>query len=445
MISRPDAAPAGRSDRTESSIASAASSRWGIAPLALVAGSAVGTIGTLGLAARVMARMPLIPSGRQKDDAVIRAVLPDRVHLDATAETVRPGVLAVRQGGGAVNVRLGPVTHRPTPTTVARNTLAVDAEDPAARLDIGPAGTNGFYWSGDPRTAHGLVVEEIDVPGPVGPLPAWLVPGAGQSAHGGEGTWAIIVHGHGATRGEALRLLPLLHRLGLTSLTVTYRNDLGAPASADRMMHLGSAEWEDVDAAIRTALERGARDVVLIGLSMGGGIALRTAVLSEHRERIAALVLDSPAIDWRDILEHHAKALRAPRPLRELALWMMRSGWGARSVRLHEPIALAQMQTAFYAEHLETPTLLIHALRDATVPPAPSAALAHLRPDVVEFVPFEDATHTREWNTDPERYERLVARFLSRTLDLGIDADALDLPVRAPAAPAQARSSGRRL
>src|SRR5699024_11614444 len=60
-------------------------------------------------------------------------------------------------------------------------------------------------------------------------------------------------------RGEALRVIPLLHRLGLTSLTITYRNDTGAPASADRMHHLGLAEWEDTEAAIEYAVARGAR------------------------------------------------------------------------------------------------------------------------------------------------------------------------------------------
>src|SRR5699024_10255256 len=183
----------------------------------------------------------------------------------------------------------------------------------------------------------------------------------------------------------------------------------------------------------------------LMGWSMGGGIALRTSVRSAHREHIAALVLDSPAVDWQDILIYHATALKAPPPMRRLALWMMTSRFGARMVRLREPLALAEMTPSYYAEHLDHPTLLFHALDDATVPPAPSRELAGRRPDLVEFVPVAGASHTREWNSDPARYERRLARYLVRVLDLEIPLEELALPVRDPASPALEGSIGLRL
>src|SRR5699024_2637787 len=93
----------------------------------------------------------------------------------------------------------------------------------------------------------------------------------------------------------ALRVIPLLHRLGLTSLTITYRNDTGAPASADRMHHQGLAEWEDTDAAIEYAVRRGARRIVLKGWSMGGGLAPRTPVASVPRHRAAGTASHAPA------------------------------------------------------------------------------------------------------------------------------------------------------
>lgn len=409
--------------------------------------------------ARIMARIPLVPQGdiRHRADARVRAVHPDRVHLDATAATERKGCLALRQGGGIAHVRLGPVTGRPTATTVSRPLLAQDTRAP---LEPGKAWINGFHWGGTPRDAHGLATEHIEVRSPVGPMPAWLVPAPAASAASSPGAapppgagaaaarsedWAILIHGHGATRGEALRIIPLLHELGLTSLALTYRNDIGSPASADRMHHLGSAEWEDVEAGIEEALTRGARRIVLVGWSMGGGIALRTSVLSRHRERIASLVLDSPAVDWQDILIHHATALRAPAVMRRLSIWMMMSPLGARLVKLHEPLALHEMRPEFYARHLQVPTLLLHALEDTTVPVGPSRELARLRPDLVRFVGIDGASHTREWNRDPARTEREIADHLIRTLALPLRADELALPVRDPGAPPLPTSSGLRL
>ena len=402
--------------------------------------------GLLTVGARVMARLPLVPreSLRGRPDVTVRAVHPDRVHLDASATTRRDGLLALRQSGGTVHVRLGPVDDHPTQTTVSRPLLARDTDEP---LLVDRAKSNGFFWAGTPQTAHGLPTEEVEISSPVGPMPAWLVrpDEAAGSVPGQEDTWAILVHGHGSARGEALRVIPLLHRLGLTSLTITYRNDVGAPASADRMHHLGSAEWEDTEAAIEYAVAQGARRLVLVGWSMGGGIVLRTSVRSAHRDRIAALVLDSPAVDWQDILVYHATALKAPAPMRRLALWMMTSSIGARMVRLHEPLALHEMTPAYYGRHLRHRTLLFHALDDATVPPGPSRHLAALRPDLIEFEPFEGASHTREWNRDPARYERLLADFLGDALGLGEQAAALEVPVRDPAAPALEGSIGLRL
>lgn len=405
-------------------------------------GSAVAFTG----AARLLARVPLLTQSslRSRPDQMIRAVHPDRIHLDVTVEAERGGVLALRQRAGAVHLRLGEVIGRPTATTVSRTLLAVDTEE---QPEVGPASSNGYFWPGDPRTAHGLRAEDVQIDGPVGPMPAWLVPADPEviAQQGTDGIWAILVHGHGATRGETLRVLPLLRRLGLASLAVTYRNDAGATPSADRMHHLGADEWEDAEAAISHALDHGARGVVLIGWSMGGGIALRTSVLSEHRDRILALVLDSPAIDWRDILTYHASVLRAPAPVRRSALWMMSSAIGARLVRLHEPIALPEMRAEFYAQHLVHRTLLTHALNDRTVPPGPSRLLAEARGDLVLFDGYAGATHTREWNLDAERWERAVARFLTRTLALPLDPEQLELPVIPPDAPPRDGATGLRL
>ena len=417
-------------------------------PGALAIGASATGVGLLASAAalavgaRTMARSPLVPQRTGRPDVVVRAVHADRLHVDATDETRRPGVLALRQGGGAVHVRLGDVIGEPTPTTVARPILAYDTP---AHATIGPASTNGFFWAGDPRTSHALEFSDVAVPSPVGDLPAWLTLGSAD-ADALDGTWAILVHGHGATRGEALRIIPLLHRLGMTSLTVAYRNDLVSPPSADGLYHLGSDEWEDIDAVIAYALARGARRVVLIGWSMGGGIVLRTSVRSRHRDAIAALVLDSPAVDWHSILDHHAVQARAPWPLRALAFRMMAARWGSGALRLDVPLALGEMNAAFYTENLAHRALVIHAGQDATVPLGPSVELGTARPDLIDLEVWPGATHTREWNVDPARYEERVARFLADALDAPELAARLDdRPVRDPASPPQADSTGERL
>ena len=56
--------------------------------------------------------------------------------------------------------------------------------------------------------------------------------------------------------------------------------------------------------------------------------------------------------------------------------------------------------------------LIIHSRDDEFVPVGPSEALADARPDLVAFIPWEQARHCKEWNTDPLRWESEVAAFL---------------------------------
>ena len=55
--------------------------------------------------------------------------------------------------------------------------------------------------------------------------------------------------------------------------------------------------------------------------------------------------------------------------------------------------------------------LVIHSADDEFVPVAPSRALAEVRPDLVTFEEWHVARHCKEWNTDPERWERVVREF----------------------------------
>ena len=107
------------------------------------------------------------------------------------------------------------------------------------------------------------VVEDVDAP--LGLMPAWLV-------CGGSNQWAIFVHGRGSSQREALRILPTLSELGLSTLAIWYRNDEGLPPSSSGRYDYGEGEWEDLEAAVRHALDAGASELVLVGYSMGGGM-----------------------------------------------------------------------------------------------------------------------------------------------------------------------------
>jgi hypothetical protein len=247
---------------------------------------------------------------------------------------------------------------------------------------------------------------QVDVPGPLGALPAWVLP----PEPGSGATWVITVHGRGADRREALRIAPALRRAGLTVLAVTYRNDAGAPPSPDGRYHLGDSEWSDVAAAVRYARAHGAAAVVLYGWSMGA------AVIGAYLDReptagrdVAGVILDSPVLDWRATLRRQAAQYRLPAAMSTAVEWCTSARIG---------IDFDRFDLVQRPPRVRPPTLVIHGADDRAVPVAPGRALAAAAGQLdwpLRYLEIPGADHTAAWNVDPAGYESAVTAFCART------------------------------
>ncbi|MFC1419759.1 alpha/beta hydrolase [Streptacidiphilus cavernicola] len=377
--------------------------RWGRAATvtALGAGSAaLGAAAAALVAGRVASDFAVRPRGPAPAAAgglKVHAVGGGRVELTRSWESQRPGRYALEWDGGRAAV--GEVVGG-TSQTVVRALEPVAAVG-AGRLAVGDTvRITPLLFDGDPRTALGLEFDEFDIQGDLGPMPAWFLPGARDLC-------LIAVHGIGADRGQVLPLLPLFDRLRVPVLAVTYRNDRGAPRSPDGLGRLGAGEWPDVDAAIRFAGENGARRIVLFGWSVGATMALQAAVRSASRAAVCGLVLDSPVLDWRGTVRRQATRRGVPAPLAELGV---RAAAGRVEVDPHvyDRIGLGEGLTA--------PVLLLHSADDTVSPVGHARQLAARREDLVLYEEFRDAEHAALWNTDQDRYERTLSRFLTPLL-----------------------------
>ncbi|MFI7295897.1 alpha/beta hydrolase [Streptomyces sp. NPDC050121] len=255
-------------------------------------------------------------------------------------------------------------------------------------------------YVGDPGSALGLDHADIDVPGELGSLPAWFVPGARR-------TWVIAVHGLGTTREHALNVMGFLHRRRFPVLALAYRGDLGAPRSPDGLNHLGATEWRDLDAAMRYAVRYGAERVVLLGWSTGATMALRAAADSGLRDLVSGLVLDSPVLDWRTTLRALAAARHTPGPLLPLAVRAAEGRTGLRGGPGDDGDAAAD------PARLTVPTLIVHGPDDTVAPWVASRRLAARRPDLVALHTVPQASHGAMWNVAPAAYEEALRRFLT--------------------------------
>ncbi|MEV0374262.1 hypothetical protein AB0I10_31420 [Streptomyces sp. NPDC050636] len=327
----------------------------------------------------------------------VHSATDDLITLTRSLASLRPGVYGLT--GAGCHAVLGPVVHgspQAADTVVRRLTRVTHGVlTPGARMRMTPQ-----VHIGNPRDALGADSADIDIPGELGALPAWFVPGVRD-------TWVITVHGLGTTREHPMVVMPFLRRHQVPILDLAYRNDLGAPRTADGVNHLGDSEWRDLDAAIRYAIRYGARDVVLHGWSTGATMALRAAVHSALRDRISGIVLDSPVLDRHATVRALAAARRVPRALLPL---VVRAAQGVTGVPVDHPA------DAVDPDRLTAPVLLFHGPDDTIAPWAASRSLAARRADLITLQPVPHAPHAAMWNADPTGYEEALRRFLTPLL-----------------------------
>jgi alpha-beta hydrolase superfamily lysophospholipase len=372
------------------------------AALTVVSLALAGVLTALAYTSVHMARRIVTPAVRVPDTRILSLdTAAQTITLSRTPDTQLPGRYGLFTQGTASYIKLGSVLSEDD-ASVKRKLLTHVAAD----AQLAPeAAFSGWYYD-QPDELHLPYTPEL-IGSAVGPCPAWLFPaGSGE-------VWAIQVHGRGTTRAECLRAVPVFHSVGITSLVVSYRNDGEAPRSRAGTYALGATEWRDVDAAVGFARRRGAKHIILMGWSMGGAIALQLSLNSAHRDAIAGLILESPVVDWRVVLQYQARAMRVPPAVSGLAIGALQSEWATPITRAGSAIPFDRLDVVSRAGELRHPILILHSDDDGFVPSDASHDLVLARPDLVDLKVFEVARHTKLWNYDQERWSDSIRNWIS--------------------------------
>jgi pimeloyl-ACP methyl ester carboxylesterase len=340
------------------------------------------------------------PAAPAYDDARFVGLSPGQARLAAIGQQPAlstPGLYGIAWPGGSGHLGasaavVGGVVTRPL--TVAFGSAP----------EVGQFGAlERAYFLGDAAAALGIPVEHVAAPGPLGPLPAWYFPGRRE-------TFVIGVHGQNGSRKDVLRIVDIVHRMGFPALAVTYRGDLGVAPDPSGYFRYGQTEWRDLEAAVQWSLAHGARNVVLVGQSMGGGIVAAFLRYSPLAATVARLVFDAPMLDLHAAVDYQVRRHITPAmgrfagPLVWLAERIARVRFGV------DWSAIAYLDETTW---LKVPALVIHGDDDIRVPVSISAALKELRPSLTDFEVFPGAGHLESWNIDRARYTSLVRSFLT--------------------------------
>ena len=326
----------------------------------------------------------------------------NRITLRTTSQTQkdywrRDGLWGLRWNGGYAQV--GEIHHIEAQKVVRTFVPLIGTLKPLDKVRV-----DEFAFPDDPREAFGLPAQEVFFSSPLGKFPALYIKGLSN-------TWVIFVHGkrdHPPRKPiRSFPTLPALTELGLHSLIITYRNDLGALPSPDGFHWYGLTEWKDLEGAARWALEHGAEKLVLVGYSMGGGIVMNFLYQSSLAKRVVCAVLDSPMLDLSATIDFGGRQLRVPQPFIRL---------GRLMARLRFDIDWEALDYLSRADRLGVPILLFHGDADDIVPVETSDRLAKKRPDMVTYHRITNATHIRSWNMNPAAYETAVVTTLKNVI-----------------------------
>jgi alpha-beta hydrolase superfamily lysophospholipase len=364
--------------------------RWWL----IAAGAVLGLI-VLGIAASGwhFASAVLVPDHDPWYDPVeVEAVSPGRIVLERSEAAARPGYYGLVWHAG--HALVGPVLDEDS-DSVTRGLREVEGY---LAPGVAEVGLDSSVYSGTPAARH-LPFADVTINGELGEMPAWLVPSRPPATR----TWAIVVHGINDDPQVGLRILPTLRRAGLNSLSITYRDDLGAPPSPDGMHHQGLTEWHDLEAAARYAIGHGAQSLVLIGYSMGGALIGQFMQHSPLSGRVSGLVLDAPALDWKEILSFNAERLGYPSFAALPVEW-------AIGVRINPD--WQSLDLLEHTDDFQLPILLFHGDDDEVVPMQSSTDFAAALPRWVSYHQVPKAGHTQSWNVNPALYERRLGGFL---------------------------------
>lgn len=282
--------------------------------------------------------------------------------------------------------------------TVTRSLKVLQGTPPFPRQG---AALERSVWTGDPPQAFPLAKMDVSVAG----LPAWYFP----AGPGAVGTVAIYVHGQNGNRNNALRFVSAAVPAGTPVLAITYRNDIGAPKDPSGRLQYGRTEWRDLEAAVDWALQQGARNVVLVGESMGGAIVASFLEKSPRRSVVSGIILDAPMLSLSAVVENGARhGLPGGRAVPSSMLWAA------------EEIATRRYDVDWKAVDylddtawLRIRVLVVHGSADTRVPLSVSQQLQRAKPELVRLVVFPGAQHTESWNVDRARYAKVVRQYLT--------------------------------
>ncbi|HET8990460.1 MAG TPA: alpha/beta fold hydrolase [Acidimicrobiales bacterium] len=243
-----------------------------------------------------------------------------------------------------------------------------------------------------------------------------VLPGCEPFSHAGAPAGVLVLHGF---TGNPTSMRPLAEAAAAAGYSVELPRLPGHGTSVEDMVTTRFEDWlGEAEAAYDRLVSRGGR-VAVVGLSMGGTLAVR---LAETRE-VAGAALINPLVKAQpETLEGIGQLLEAGLTTVE-AIGSDIKREGTRELS-YDATPLAGAQSLFRAlgeveadlVRVTCPVLLVSSREDHVVPPENGDLVAARVSGPLERVWLEDSYHVATLDNDRDLVEASVTAFLARVL-----------------------------
>lgn len=253
----------------------------------------------------------------------------------------------------------------------------------------------------NPMQAKGLAYVDVTFPAQDGSrmMQGWYIPSEGATKT------IVFSHGYGANREESwVPMYDLAHYAHSLRFNVVMFDYGFASKNNKDIATGGKKESQQLLGAISFAKQKGAKEIVVWGFSMGAGTALQAGLVTKD---VDAMILDSTFLLEPDTLYHNIKQnIDLPRqPSLEIMelLFPVLNGTGLNQI----PYSKVK------SEDYPFPVLFMHGTRDekAPYPIAEELAANQTNPYSDSWI-VEDSHHELLFREHPREYLRRVSAFL---------------------------------
>lgn len=256
-----------------------------------------------------------------------------------------------------------------------------------------------FLYCGDPSELN-LAFEDIKFSSAgEAEISAWYIP-SGKSKKA-----VIMLHGHGATRNEAMRWVSSLNKAGFSLLLMDFRNH---GKSTPGPISMGFHEKKDITAAVDYLIaEKKIESIGIFGVSMGSAAGIAGMALDK---RIKAGGFEAGFAHFADLLADIAKRdFGLPRyPLIPIVVKFFELRTGADASKMNA--------CEWVKEISPRPVLIMHCEGDNYIPFSHGRRIFEAAGEPKEFWNSPCSRHAQAWQGNTAKAEALVTGFYKKYL-----------------------------